>query len=462
MPPFLFKRLTTPLDLLMPRDAKATVGAPAGVSDILRAQWGNPSDVLSVLLLLGPDTVQRAVAQLAGRVVVPVAFSFGWVAYASSALLKTFGDGRLMPDADMANTCVIGARGVDYNLGGHSRNTNNWVLGRLLRDENDRVDADMRHEQAHVPPAATEEIHQAPPPSYFETKSKAPQWEALRVTVYDVDDNPPQPHGVPTLDLVWYSGVTVVIIQLAVSIIPWAVNDDWGTFLITAAGNVLSLISASLPKWRDEKWSCPKPPKGGATITITQGNGSRHAIVILGKRGVGLDLEILALGTRTATPDLLTKIMSGVLAFMWIVLLITVAGLEGNSWYLLGVGLLGSIQNLYAAGAPRKPSAFSIHLKYRETIHNTLVAAVLKEVEDKYPTVGTSLVSVFFPGALRVKGDDLVFWRRAFAAKKAPNKYGTRIDYDDGAIAAELERKQQLSDEIREVEVTEMPGNTKG
>jgi hypothetical protein len=57
------------------------------VSDSLAAQWRNPSDVLSVLLLLGPEIVQKAIAQLTGRIVTPVAFSFGWVAFAASSIL---------------------------------------------------------------------------------------------------------------------------------------------------------------------------------------------------------------------------------------------------------------------------------------------------------------------------------------------------------------------------------------
>lgn len=57
----------------------------------LRAQWVSPSDVLSVLLLLGPDIVKKAVAAQAGRKITPVAFSFGWVAYAATALLDVLG-----------------------------------------------------------------------------------------------------------------------------------------------------------------------------------------------------------------------------------------------------------------------------------------------------------------------------------------------------------------------------------
>ena len=42
-------------------------------------------------MLVGPDVVHYAIAQLAGRAVTPVAFSFGWVAYAVRALLSSFG-----------------------------------------------------------------------------------------------------------------------------------------------------------------------------------------------------------------------------------------------------------------------------------------------------------------------------------------------------------------------------------
>lgn len=57
----------------------------------LAAQWENPNDILSILLLVGPDVIKSAIAQLAGRAITPVAFSFGWVAYAPTALLSSFG-----------------------------------------------------------------------------------------------------------------------------------------------------------------------------------------------------------------------------------------------------------------------------------------------------------------------------------------------------------------------------------
>jgi hypothetical protein len=57
----------------------------------LSDQWRGPHDVLSILLILGPDIIQGALAQLSGSYLTPVVFSFGWVAYAFSALLSASG-----------------------------------------------------------------------------------------------------------------------------------------------------------------------------------------------------------------------------------------------------------------------------------------------------------------------------------------------------------------------------------
>jgi hypothetical protein len=53
-----------------------------GTSSWLRAQWSNPGDAFTILLIIGGDIVQTAIAQLcAGPVpyLTPVSFSFGWV-----------------------------------------------------------------------------------------------------------------------------------------------------------------------------------------------------------------------------------------------------------------------------------------------------------------------------------------------------------------------------------------------
>jgi hypothetical protein len=50
---------------------------PSQVADEFRAQWIQPGDVFSVLLILGGDAVARALAQVAGSGLSTVTFSFG-------------------------------------------------------------------------------------------------------------------------------------------------------------------------------------------------------------------------------------------------------------------------------------------------------------------------------------------------------------------------------------------------
>ena len=219
-------------------------------------------------------------------------------------------------------------------ISGHSRQTKNWVLGRLARDFNNRLDDAMKDEEPHIAPGdgsgerggLTADANKE---KGDETGKKQP-FEGLRATVFELEDNDLQKHGVPVLDWVWFMGIIVIVIQLSIAAIPWGINGRWDTFLITATGNIFAVTSGSLPQWRREKWACPK--KGGQTVAITEGNGSRSAMVIVGKQGVGLDLEILARGTRTTPSSPFTRVANSILAVLWILLLITVAAMKQNTW----------------------------------------------------------------------------------------------------------------------------------
>ncbi|KAL9609980.1 MAG: hypothetical protein Q9167_005282 [Letrouitia subvulpina] len=55
----------------------------------ISSQWRTPNDILSLLLLVGGDIVRCALAQQTGDTLpTPVVFSFGWVAYAFTAVLR--------------------------------------------------------------------------------------------------------------------------------------------------------------------------------------------------------------------------------------------------------------------------------------------------------------------------------------------------------------------------------------
>ncbi|KIW88485.1 uncharacterized protein Z519_11054 [Cladophialophora bantiana CBS 173.52] len=424
--------------LLTPRDQVANLQS---IADYLLTQWRSPREVLTVLLLLGPEVVQTAIAQLSGRTVTPVPFSFGWVTYSCSMLLSAIEGlaphipiyhhpklviqiekltfrrtGRQLMPNHQKPILVVNA------TNGHSRTTNSWVLCKLFDFVNDEVDRDMVSEEPHIyqqTGRTMEDKHAG--------QAKKKPWEALRVTVYKIDKDAKLKQGIPSLDWVWFLGFAVILIQLMLSILPWILNRDWAPFLVTLSGNCLAVCGASLPQWRKEKWA--NRTMGGSTVTLTRGNGTRTAIVMVADGNSGLDFEILAQNSRVAVPSHITRCATAILALFWILLLVTVAGLEQHTWYLFGVGLLGSIYTLEAAGAGRHPDCLGVHVKKDQEFSAKEVAEVLKKVQQTFDTtfIGASLLNIFFPGGLRAKGEDLSFWKEVLKSWFSPNQHGELV-----------------------------------
>jgi hypothetical protein len=104
----------------------------------------------------------------------------------------------------------------------------------------------------------------------------------------------------------------------------------------------------------------------------------------------------------------ITRITIIGLATCWVLLLITAAGIQENTWFLLAVGGIGIVQNVFVAGWKRHPEDFGISLEFKAVIGNPKVMDCLFEVEDKLPFVGRSMRETFFPGVLRL--DERVRW----------------------------------------------------
>ena len=121
----------------------------------LTIQWQNPGDILSFLLLIGGDVVQRAIAQLFGVYIQlcrngprlylsPVAFSFGWVGYAITSLASVIGDRQLMPSEPDCPSKVI-----NCSIG-YGRMNRSWLLRRVLRDHELAVEENPGPEYADL------------------------------------------------------------------------------------------------------------------------------------------------------------------------------------------------------------------------------------------------------------------------------------------------------------------------
>ncbi|KAM0703946.1 hypothetical protein Q7P35_008952 [Cladosporium inversicolor] len=377
----------------MPPSARPVARAlqPDLPSQEFRDQFHHPAEVFSVLLILGGDVVARALAQLAGGRLTPVTFSFGWVAYAVSAVVSAVGENKIMPPPDTSCVLINGDSG-------YSRENTSWVLGRLLRDFDGWMHGQVK---AHIIKMRAERI------KFLEERDKKvltpeakPTIVSLCVSVYEAVGTP----GSPKADWVWWTGIAAGVIQLGVAAIPCGIWGDWGVMMITAAGILLCLTTGSLSQWAHEKWPGRRDSK--KDVILTRGNGSQHAIIIRGS-GVGLDLEdLVAAGNNTeiSTSAFTTGALI-VLAALWILLLITAAGLSTHNWFLLLVGGIGIIQNILVAGFRRHPRAVGLPLEFVRVFGNSRgVMHTLYEVEKAYPGLGFCMTDIFFPGGVR-KGE---------------------------------------------------------
>jgi hypothetical protein len=335
---------------------------PQNIAD-LRAQWSDPKEVLSILTIIGGDIVQCAIAQLTSttspRFFTPVAFSFGWVAYSFSAILAGIGSRKLAPEPDCACSLIDVATG-------YVRDVRSWILSRFVRDY-----------------------------EFPGNPSTAPK--GLTVAIYHTSPN--KRTSVPDRDWVYYSGAIVIALQLAIAIIPGALWGNWLILVFTFAGIVLVQIQSSLPQWRSELWSARPIPEGKhEVVCFTRGNGSPYVIVV---RSDGCGLRLADLATGREVLDRRTVPATFILAFLWLVHLFCMTGVESNSWFSLLIGALGMLQNALASGARRHPSALGLHLDLVQTIHDLKVFKALQQVEEAESGVGVLLTDVYFPGGLR-------------------------------------------------------------
>lgn len=227
--------------------------------------------------------------------------------------------------------------------------------------------------------------------------------------------------GVPRRDLLWYSGYAVAAAQLGIAVVPWAVNGVSEVFAVTICGTLLSLVSASLPHWTQERWACRR--QSSKTFVITRGNGAQHAIVICGHRR-SLDLEDLAaassegVGLAAGTMAVYT-----VLTTLWCALLVTVSGMQVETWFLVAVGAIGMVHTVVVAGAPRRPEVFGIHLEFEKVIVNAKAMRALYEAEEYMSGLGRSMLSTFSPGDLQ--DDEVKWWKQAKVREEAASSTAT-------------------------------------
>ncbi|KAL6912792.1 hypothetical protein FSST1_010552 [Fusarium sambucinum] len=388
----------------------------------LAAQWVNPSDVSTILFVLGGDVVQKAYSQAAGTAYVPVCFSFGCVAYAFVALVGIIGEGRLLSPPDYP--CKV------MNLkSGYTRENKNFVLGRLLRD--------LEATESRKEILACEE------------NGDGNYTYALKISVFEATFNK---NGRTEFSWNWVHavGITITMVQLLLAFIPFIVHGTWSVLLITGAGTLLVQWSGLLPQWRAEK--LPNRQRSEEVYAMTSGNGSRDVVVIIGC-GNCLDIESLATSQspRNGRPwekflslskpqdgddrgmsiirrntmlrkakrsdvwmfrgvpigFIITNISCVCLSILWLLLLINVSARSEfpESWCLLGVGALGMFQNAWLAARELTPEMRNIPLKCVDQIKGRKAMDTIMDFHASYK-LGVPLRDEFFPGKLRSEEEE--------------------------------------------------------
>lgn len=222
-------------NVLVNRAAEAAATTSSSTSTLLSQQWSNPSDVLSVLLIIGGDIVQKALAETSGGLFTPVCFSFGWVAYSFTALVNILGSGRLLPEPDYPVKV--------FNLAnGYVRENRHWVIGRLVRDN-----------------------------ETFMTKERPLDGGALRISIFEAAKCT-STAAVAGSGRVRSLSIITMALQFGIAAVPAGVYKAWGVLMITGGGTLLALAAGALPQWKAEKM--PSKTNSNKNFALTSGNVS--------------------------------------------------------------------------------------------------------------------------------------------------------------------------------------------
>ena len=257
------------------------------VLEQLSNQWHKPRDILALLLLIGGDVVQKAIAQLFGFYIepfkagprihlTPVAFSFGWVGYAFTSLTSVVGDKQLMPSRPDSSCIVINCDN------GYTRTNCSWLLGRIIRDHELAVEANPGPEAGKLTNAQHKRaagLAEDDPPARL----------SLRIDIFELR----AVEASPSIDHVWVLGWFTIAVQLIISIIPWVLYHDLAIFTITASGTLFALLTGSLRQWKLEKWPGRKlnPPGNDVQEKKDGSNTEKTSDTEQGLPGLGMDMQ---------------------------------------------------------------------------------------------------------------------------------------------------------------------------
>ncbi len=265
--------------------------------------------------------------------------------------------------------------------------------------------------------------------------------EGIRISIFDAVSNP---NTWTRFSYGWMHvfGLASITAQLVIAAIPIILSRDWGVMLITGAGTVLALAHGGLPQWVAEK--LPNRQHADSIFGLTSGDGSKDIMIIQG-HGKCLNLEELAvpdsprngrpwekfskraLANSRGDPEgsgfhrvgllprqatnlcgfpvgfWITLLMTAAQSAAWLMLLITVASLETNAWFLFAVGALGLCHNAIIGAMERAARVTQPAATPQKRNHATESHGCLMELELALKCAGPLSKSSFREARARKK-----------------------------------------------------------
>ncbi|GAB7359031.1 hypothetical protein MBLNU230_g5103t1 [Neophaeotheca triangularis] len=385
-------------------DLRSVASGAADTAESLRDTWANPSQVVSVLMIVAGDIVGAALDNLSGPTITPVVFSFGWVGYAHKAFTNAIAFQALLSPPQLDEPDYV----VDCGTG-RMRVNRSWLLQKALKDADYWKPNEVKEEEAKQAEICSKKVLLGDDSEKGEqdlSEISLPD-HPLTIAIYTASRL--HPPGTTRHDLLWYSGLVIAIVQLGIASIPCALSGRWSILMITGAGTVLAFATGTLPQFGAEKWKAPNNTKKSVAIVRGALEEATSIVVVRGE-GVGLDLEDLARGesyksvvinrrgqiqTQMAWPW--TRIATGFLAACWIVLLLTMSGLRYDNWYLLAVAGVGLVQNAWVAANPRDPGARGLHLDYQSLVSAESALRALLQLKETHGDIAKGLLKAYAP-----------------------------------------------------------------
>lgn len=98
------------------------------------------------------------------------------------------------------------------------RENKNWVIGRILRDHTISIERNYPLRD-----------------------------DAVRISIYEADDDH-KSSADAGYERLRYFGISVMIIQLLVTVIPLILFSEWAILMVIGAGTILALLAAAIPQ----------------------------------------------------------------------------------------------------------------------------------------------------------------------------------------------------------------------